>query len=234
MNEVKKLTAGAISQLRDLWRTLFFLYLPIGLLFMGVGILSRMVEDASLAFFLRDVVATGELPFFAGFVSQIGMILWSASLTVCLFSLIVMRHRNGGLAASNRFLLHGGILTGMLLLDDIFLFHEEIAPDYLHIGEKYVIAVYLIMGLIFVLSNLNEILSSEYLILGLALVMFGASIFLDAIPIDEFDLRYFWEQLELFLEDGFKFAGIATWLTYFVRYAVPRIQDVQSRPSLQS
>ena len=229
-----KLAAGAVSQWRYLWRTLFFLYLPIGLLFTGVGILSRVVEDASLAFFLRDIVATGDLPFFAGFISQIEAILWSASLTVCLFSLILMQGRNGGLDASKRFLLHGGILTGMLLLDDIFLFHEEIAPDYLHIGEKYVIAIYLLMGIIFVFSNLNEILSSEYLILFLALAMFGTSIFLDAIPIDDFDLRYFWEQLELFLEDGFKFAGIATWLTYFVRYVTQKLYPVRTKTSLPS
>jgi hypothetical protein len=36
----------------------------------------------------------------------------------------------------------------------------------------------------------------------------------------------FWGQLELFLEDGFKFAGIATWLTYFVRYAIQQIEAV--------
>ena len=227
-----KLAAGAVSQWRYLWRTLFFLYLPIGLLFTGVGILSRLVEDASLAFFLRDIVATGELPFFAGFVSQIEAILWSATLTVCLFSVLLMQRRNGGLEASRRFLLHGGILTGMLLLDDIFLFHEEIAPDYLHISEKYVIAVYLLMGIIFVFSNLNEILSSEYLILVLALAMFGTSIFLDAIPIDDFDVRYFWEQLELFLEDGFKFAGIATWLTYFVRYVTQKLDPTRTNTSL--
>lgn len=189
MHEILKLAAGARSQWRYLWRILLFLYLPIGLLFIGVGILSRVVEDASLQFFLRDVTATGELPFFGGFVSLIEAVLWSASLTVCFFSLTLMYRRNSGLAASKQFLLHGGILTGMLLLDDIFLFHEEIAPDYLHIGEKYVIGVYSIVGIIFVFSNWNEILSSEYLILFLALALFGMSIFLDASPIREFDLR---------------------------------------------
>lgn len=232
MHEIIKLAAGARSQWRTLWRTLLFLYLPIGLLFVGVGILSRVVEDASLQFFLRDITATGDLPFFAGFVSQLDAVLWSASLTVCFFSLLLMR-RNSGLAASKRFLLHGGILTAMLLLDDIFLFHEEVAPEYLHIGEKYVIGVYLITGIFFVISNRDEILSSEYLILFLALALFGMSIFLDAIPIDEFDLRYFWEQLEVFLEDGFKFAGIATWLTYFVRYVAQKIGALPDNVTLE-
>lgn len=225
MHEIRKFVTGAVLQWRYLRRTLLFLYLPIGLLFIGVGIMSRVVEDASLAFFLRDVTSTGELPFFAGFVSQIEAILWSATLTVCIFSLILMRHRNGGQKPSKRFLLHGGLLTGILLLDDIFLFHEEIAPEYIHIGERYVIAFYLAMGLLFVFRNWSEIQSSEYLILVLALALFGASIFLDAIPIDDLGIRYFWEQLELILEDGFKFAGIATWLTYFARYVYQKFEQ---------
>ena len=54
----------------------------------------------------------------------------------------------------------------------------------------------------------------------------GASIFLDALPMDDMNVRCFWGQLERFLEDGFKFAGIATWLTYFVRYAIQQIEAV--------
>ena len=111
------------------------------------------------------------------------------------------------------------------MLDDIFLFHEEVAPNYLHIDEKFVMATYLLLGVAFVFLNRNEILSSEYLLLLLALAMLGTSIFLDALPIDDLGLRYFFKRLEIFLEDGFKFAGIATWLIYFVRYAAQKIES---------
>ncbi|RPJ24783.1 MAG: hypothetical protein EHM33_16695 [Chloroflexi bacterium] len=224
---MKKFVTGLLSQWRYLWKVLFFLYLPIAFLFTGVGILSRVVDDVSLGFFLRDIVATGKLPFFAGFVSQIGGLLWSGSLSICLFALIIMQRRSSDFAGSKRFFLQGGIVTGTLLFDDIFLFHEEIAPSYLHIGEKVVIAAYLIMGMVFVFSNWKEILSSEYLILTLALAMFGASILMDTLPVDDLLVGYFWEQLELFLEDGFKFAGIATWLIYFVRHAIQQIETTQ-------
>ena len=123
---------------------------------------------------------------------------------------------------------HAGILTGMLLIDDIFLFYEEIAPNYLHISERFVVAAYVAMGIYFVASNWKEILSSEYLILFFALAMFGLSIFLDALPIQVFNLRYFWELLGIFLEDGFKFAGISTWLLYFVRYTAQNINGVRA------
>jgi hypothetical protein len=174
-------------------------------------------------------VATGKLPFFAGFVAQLAGILWSASLTTCFFALFVLGSQNGSFASAKRLLFTGGILTLALLMDDIFLFHEEIAPNYLGINEKFVIVSYGLLALYFVFANWREILSSEYLILGLALGLFGFSIFLDALPIDDFHLRYFWEQLEMFLEDGSKFAGIATWLTYFVRYAQQRITSAQEK-----
>ncbi len=225
MNEIRKYTAGALVQGRQVWRMLFLVYLAIVLLFVGVGILSQLVDGASLEFFLRDIVATGKLPFFAGFVSQLGGMLWCASLSVCLFSLLILRRRNGSLVSSKRFLLQAAILTGILLLDDIFLFHEEVAPEYLHIAEKFVMAAYLLLGVAFVFFNRNEILSSEYFLLGMALAMLGTSVFLDALPIDDFGLRYFWKRLEIFLEDGFKFAGITTWLIYFVRYAAQKIES---------
>jgi hypothetical protein len=111
----------------------------------------------------------------------------------------------------------------VLLLDDIFLFHEEIAPEYLHIPERLVIVLYLALGIVFVASNWREMLNSEYLLLALSLSLFGGSIVLDALPIEGFNVPYFWEQLEIFFEDGFKFAGIATWLTFFSRYGMQRV-----------
>jgi hypothetical protein len=223
MDEIKKYSAGALVQGRQVWKILFFVYLAIGLMFVGVGILSQVVKGHSLEFFLRDIVATGKLPFFAGFVSQLGGMLWCASLTVCLFSLLILRRQDAGLASSRRFLLQAAILTGVLLLDDIFLFHEDVGPHYLHIPEKVVMVGYMLLGIAFVILNRKEILSSEYLLLLLALAMLGISVFLDALPIDDFGLPYFFKRLEIFLEDGFKFAGIATWLIYFVRYAAQKL-----------
>jgi hypothetical protein len=34
-------------------------------------------------------------------------------------------------------------------------------------------------------------------------------------------------KVELLMEDGFKFAGIASWLIYFARYAVQQIETIQ-------
>jgi drug/metabolite transporter (DMT)-like permease len=148
-------------------------------------------------------------------------------LTICLFALLVLHRQQGDFSASKRFLVYGTVLTAVLALDDIFLFHEEVAPIYLHLDELIIFGVYIIVGVGFVLLNWREILSSEYALLLLALALFATSIALDAIPKEALPPRYFWEQLELFLEDALKFAGIATWLLYFARYAIQRIEGLQ-------
>lgn len=231
---MKQISVGLISQSRSLWKVLLLLYVLIFLLFMVVGLLSRVLDDLTLSLLMRDIVTTARLPVYAGFVPQIEAILWSASLTVCIVARVVLRRRQGEFARSTRFLLQSGIVTAVLLLDDIFLFHGEIAPKYMHVSKSIVLSGYLILIGIFIYSSWREILSSEYLILMLALGMFAVSILLDLLPLQTFLLPRFLLQLRVFLEDGFKFAGIATWLTYFARYAIQSIQDIQSRPSLQS
>jgi hypothetical protein len=85
---------------------------------------------------------------------------------------------------------------------------------------------YFLFTVFFLIANRNEILSSEYLVLGLALSLFAISIVLDAADLDDFERldTFFWEQFLLFLEDAFKFLGIATWLVYFARYASQKIR----------
>jgi hypothetical protein len=55
--------------------------------------------------------------------------------------------------------------------------------------------------------------------------MFATSIFFDEAHLDQY-YRYgvfFSERVQTFLEDGFKFVGVATWLIYFTRYAKQKI-----------
>lgn len=224
---MKQLRVGLFSQLQYLWKTLLFIYLPIVFLFLVVGFLSRVFDDFTLSLLMRDLVIMGNLPIFAGLVPQVEAILWSASLSVCIFTLVLLQRRGSEFIRPKRFLLQFAIITAVLMFDDIFLFHGEIAPKYLHINKMVVIAGYLIMIIVFMASNWTEILSSEYLILMLALGMFATSTFLDALPIKTFLAQIFWEQLRFFLEDGIKFAGTATWLTYLVRYAIQKIEAVQ-------
>jgi hypothetical protein len=224
MNAIKTIVLGGFTQIKRLWSVFLFLYLPIVLLFMTLGSISRSSDDITLSYFTRDVVALGDLPFFAGLTSQVGGMLWSVALGICVFAVLLLQQqgRNGD---AKRFLLQSAVLTGVLLLDDIFLVHEDIGPDYLHIGEKTIVVTYFLFTLFYLFSNRKEIFSSDYLVLGVALGMFATSIFFDAADLDDYDSlsRIFTEQFQTFLEDGFKFVGIATWLVYFARYSLQKI-----------
>jgi hypothetical protein len=138
-----------------------------------------------------------------------------------------LRQRTDEFASSKRFLLQFGIITFVLLIDDMFLFHGEIAPKILHIDKHIVIAVYLIMVGYFLYSNWGEILSSEYLLLLLALVLFIASVLFDSLPLQYFNFYRLVDQFRFFLEDGFRFAGVAAWLTFIACYALRRIEPAR-------
>jgi ABC-type cobalamin transport system permease subunit len=235
MEKVKHLIDDARDQIRSLWKVLGFLYIPIVCLFVLLNSISRSSNDITLSYFTRDTTAVGGVPFYAGLVSQIGGLLWSAALAVCLFVFAILKNRPQATPSSRRFLLHAALLTGVLMVDDFFLFHEDIGPDYLNIGEKAIVLAYLLFTVVFLLVNRREILASEFLLLGLALAIFGTSIFLDAANLDAYEEYgvFFSEQFQIFLEDGLKFTGVATWLAYFVRYGYQRI-TTRDRQTLQS
>ena len=224
---MNKLTVSMISQWQDLWKVLLFLYLPIVLLFFGIGLLSRVFQEFTLDLFFLTGATMADLPFYTGFVPQLVGILWSASLTICIFMFVALKRYGSDFARVRQFFLHFGIITAVLLFDEAFLFHGEVAPKYLHINKVVVIAVYLMIIVFFVASNWMEILSGEYLILFLALGMFGASIILDMLPLKALHVQLSWQQLSYFLEDGSKFTGVATWLTYLSRFAIRQFETIR-------
>ena len=231
MEKAKQIFVGALDQFSKLWMVILFLYAPILLFFTILSMISRTSGNITLSYFTRDISAIGGVPFFAGLVSQLGGLLWSAALAVCIFTYFILKRQ--GTALSRRFLLHSAFLTGLLLFDDFYLFHEDIGPDYLNIGEKAIVLSYLLLCVLYLFINFREILASEYLLLGLALAMFGMSIFIDAADLEDLEEFgwFFSEQFQLFLEDGFKFVGVATWLAYFARYGYQRVMTVKSRIS---
>ncbi len=215
---LKKDLPGQARALRGL---LVRLYVPILLLFLGVAGLAYLIPALTIHELVTDVNSITEMPFYVGAISQLGMLLWAAAAAICLWSAAYLGR--AGASPARRYVLFAGLLTLALLLDDLFLIHEEVMPEYLGIPEKVFLAGYLVAIVAFLYTNRAEILGSEYLLLGLALALFGASVFLDAIPNRFYDSVYWMPKLEKLFEDGFKFAGIATWLVYFGRYSAQQV-----------
>lgn len=164
----------------------------------------------------QDVAAVVEIHPLTGLLSNLGILLWSAAAAVSLFTWMVLGRRQMNMPAG--FFLASGLLTLLLLLDDLFLFHEDLAEGYLGIGQATVLALYVLLSGAYGLAFRRTILRTEYVLLASAVACFAASILFDAIE-DDWTNR--WQYL---IEDGFKFLGICNWCAYHVRTALAFIE----------
>lgn len=144
----------------------------------------------------------------AGALSQLGILFWSVTATICLFSFMVLRKKK--VKKNRSFLLFSALLSFFLLFDDLFLLHDSVFP-YMGISEKVVLMVYPLSVLYMLLFFRKEILSSSFLILLSALGFLALSVLVDVTDLifqDKVNLLFL-------VEDGLKFMGIIGWFIYF-------------------
>jgi hypothetical protein len=145
---------------------------------------------------------------YTGMLSNLGIILWSATAGICLF-VVVLKFPFPEYKRERQFFLLAFVLTMVLLLDDLFLLHDVILPEDLDISENYLYAVYGVLSLLFIIYFRKDILQTPYLLLIAAVVFFGFSIGVDTI------VKFLDMEHGFILEDGSKFLGIISWGTYF-------------------
>ncbi|MDM8568536.1 hypothetical protein QUF50_03285 [Thiotrichales bacterium HSG1] len=211
MSLIKK----SFLQFKKIIPVLALSYAVIFGLLISVAIVS-FYYNIPVAKFTRDptVILLGHP--FTGVISNIGILFWCSTSAICLFSSAI--HIKNGNAIVSRFLFFSGLLTLLLLLDDLFTFHEAIFPMYFHIPEEAVYSGYLVLVLTFFLKFKDLIIKSEYIILLIACGFFALSILSDI-----FLPQIGWEFL---LEDGFKLFGIVTWFIFFVRTCFIQVQGI--------
>ena len=202
-----------LAQARLLVSFLLLLYLPPLLALSAVALVSTQT-GIPMGIFMRDPTATAGIHPLTGAVSNFGALLWCASATICLFSWASLRHRLGETRFS-RFLLYSAFMTILLLLDDLFLFHEVIFNRYFGVPEKMTFIGYGGLILCGMMMFKECILKTEYLILLIALGFFGLSLVVDAF---QEVIEPFLGQWRILFEDGFKLLGIVGWFGYFSRY----------------
>ncbi len=198
------------------------LYLPILALLFVVAIAATSPHIA-LSSLTRDMAAVAQVHPLTGVVSNVAVLLWCAAAVICLFSRSLLRQQ--GLHAESRFLLWAGLMTIVLLVDDLFMIHEYIAPVHFHVNEKVVLAAHACGAGAYLLSHRHMILAANYQLLAAAMVLFTASMLVDIA-----DGRGWWN----LAEDGFKVLGIASWLGYHAgraRHWLLHAPDTRSRAS---
>ena len=162
-----------------------------------------------------------------GAISNVGVLLWWLAAGICLFTFSLARTL--GFTRSVRvFLLTSGLLSALLAIDDLFLFHDDLATQLLGLRERHVMLAYLVLVGAWALLNMRVIRDSEWLILAIAAACFAGSIGSDYVTqvglsdADELGKGLDWG---LVIEDGLKFVGIAGWTAYFVRFSQRAVRE---------
>jgi len=181
---------------------------------------------------LRDpiMVAGGEQSeFYLGLFSNLGVVLWTATAAICLF----VGSDSSGVPdrQARHFLLYAGVFTLLMMLDDLFMLHENYAEN--------IVYVFYGMGLLYyVVRFFPLILRLDVVLFALAIPLFGNAVLLDlapwrllpgeriemphavaSSPIERDELRQLARELRYLLEDGGKFVGICCWAAFHIRAA---------------
>ena len=241
-------STGVTAPSKDFMRSLLFrlhqqvpllrtviltVFLPVVLIYLVLAV-QRLVPVSLL---LRDANAEvhdpqGGVMFYRGALSNIGILLWWTSASVCAFAAFLFRFKQPSWSLSRVFLVYMAVFTGLLALDDLFMFHEEVLPVRLGISELALYAVYGVLAAGFV-GFIELLLETDFLLLGLAFGFFAFSVLTDQGMLGSlFDIR---GGAELVAEDLAKMLGIICWLIFSLRTAVQllRSPETASEPFLQ-
>ncbi len=202
-------------QRTPLLKTVVFVYLPVLLLICATVVVAS-VEQIPLTHFMRDVTVVAKVPPYVGALSNIGVLLWCATASMCLLTASVLQPAS---LAEKGFLLNAGLFTSLLMLDDLFLIHEKFVPYYLGLPDEAILVVYGALAAALFGYYRQTVYRSDYLLLLLGGAFFAGSVAFDLLQghgllswvgIQSGELENFWE-------DSFKLFGIAGWFSYFGR-----------------
>lgn len=184
---------------------------------MAMAAASKFTDAITINDLLRDPLAVSESPVYFGALSNLGILLWAGAASVALLAGAVLRADGPSSPDWPGFLLAAGGLSVILGLDDLFMFHEVVAPGYLHIPELAVFSVYGLAALALFWLWRAEVALSPHGILVLTAAAFAVSIVTD---LANHELR----PLPSLLEDGSKFMGILLWCVYLCATAFRRLR----------
>jgi hypothetical protein len=166
------------------------------------------IGQESSSRFTRDPMSVTHGEPFDGFISNLGALCWCAAAAVSLFSFFLLRKRENTKPSAG-FLLYLGILSLVLLFDDLFMLHELYYPDCLGISEMMVFLAYAALLGVLVLRYWRIILEIAPLPFIVSAIFFALSLMVDRFP------KYAFPGLVM-LEDSFKYLGIACWLSFVI------------------
>lgn len=201
----------------------FLLYLLAVFILISIVIVSY-IYDTPISRFTRDPSSVMKGSQFDGFLSSIGILFWSSTVAILFFCYALFRKSDEKREFAN-FALAGGVLTSLLLLDDLFMFHDDIFLRFA-VNEKIIFLFYAIYFLVYLLKFRQFILTRDYSLLLIAIFFFSFSIIVDRFP---YSLLGKWHHL---FEDGTKFLGIMSWFGYYISLYYQEISSIISKKEM--
>lgn len=206
-------------------RVAAWILIPLAGLLLAALILAGSVELQFIDL-TRDVFSTASIPVYTGLVSNVGVFLWAAGVAMCLFA------RGMAPAGEGRFLLASAGITAVLLVDDFYMVHEWIGPNFLGIPEEAFYLAYAVMGGIYVVGYRDRILRGSGRVLLFATgVAFAGSLGIDLL---ERPPAATWQT---FVEEGLKLLGIGCWVSYLATMAATSVrlaEPLESAPAART
>lgn len=184
----------------------------------GAALWARQQYGIPFAVTMGDPATVAGEPFYIGFVSNVGVLLWAATGCIFLFTHSVLR--GCGEAQHGSFLLASGLFVAWLGLDDLFLLHEVVLPDYLGVPQMIVGAAYGAVAFAYLAVYRRHITAGPSALLIAALALLATSLAVDQ-GADLLDLDFTGLRT---LEDAPKLAGIGAWLAYAVHTCMSAIR----------
>jgi hypothetical protein len=166
--------------------------------------------NLKMRWLIKDTADIAKVNPLTGYLSNMGMLMWCATIAITLFTAILIYRKTS--LRKFWFYLSTSLFTFILLMDDLFMFHEELAPQYLGFGEHAVYLFYIVCAIAYVIFFRKEILETHFIGLFIALGFMAVSI-----GCDYLQNLWLWKlgQWEYFLEEGLKWFGLAWWCSYF-------------------
>jgi hypothetical protein len=204
----------------SLFRQILYTYI-LGFSVLMIVVFLKIFSGFSLNALTTDIAEYAEIHPFTGILSTFGILLWCASVSILIFSAFALfNHVSRSVFL---FLLSSAIITGYLLIDDIFMIHEKIAPNF-GVDETIMYFAIIIVAIIYFITFFRLIFSSNKVVFFLISVSFlGISLISDTALLKPYilplgDWRYLFEE-------GTKWLGIASWTSYFTMISYMYLKD---------
>ena len=192
-------------QLKLIWPIMLAIAIVSAVLMVVVFAIARL-KGIDPDVLTRDTAATAGVPYYIGFLSDIGILLWGGTTAVCFFAAAAVTGGSGSRRLS-AFLLASGAICLVLGLDDTFQLHNEL-PQLAGVPEASVFVAYAVIAGVDAWLFLSTIRKTEYALLVIAVAFFAVSVLLEAAV------------TPYYLQDGAKLVGQICLFVYFFRTGV--------------